>query len=119
VSTFEEYQLQGRATAPKGEFLMYARVTTYEGKVDDFAWARAVFEAQVQEKVRRLVGCSGVLLMMDPDSGESLSITLWDDDRSMIESREDAAQIRSAAASFSGATVSDVAEYEVALAEIS
>jgi hypothetical protein len=97
---------------------MFARVTTYEGKVEDFAWAKAVLKAQVQERVCHLVGCAGVLLMMDRSTGQSLSITLWNDEGSMLESRRDATHIRMAAASFSDAAVADVSEYEVTFADI-
>jgi hypothetical protein len=97
---------------------MYARVTTYRGTVEDFDWAKALLEAQLKERTRQLVGCSGVLLMIDRSSGESLSITLWDDEEAMARSRPDGQDLRQRAAWFSGATVADVAEYEVPFAEI-
>src|SRR5919202_6515944 len=97
---------------------MYARVTSFDGRPEDFRWAKDVFEAQVGEKVLQMDGCTGVLLMMDHGSGRSLSITLWDSETSVASSRADAARLRKDAASFSGSKVTDVTEYAVALVEL-
>jgi hypothetical protein len=97
---------------------MYARVTTYDGRPEDFTWAKDVFMAQVGEKVLQMDGCTGVLLMMDHSTGRSLSITLWESETSVASSRADAARLRKDAASFSGSQVTDVTEYTVALAEL-
>ena len=97
---------------------MYARVTTYQGRLEDFAWAKDVFVAQMGEKILQMSGCAGILLMIDRTSGQSLSLTLWNDESSLADSRLDASQFRVDAASFSDSIVTDVTEYEVALARV-
>lgn len=97
---------------------MYARVTTYEGTLEGFAWAKDVFEDQVKARVRQMPGNQGVFLLIDQATGRSLSITLWEDADSMATSRRHAERVRADAAFFANATVSDVSEYDVAFNEM-
>jgi heme-degrading monooxygenase HmoA len=97
---------------------VYARVTTFEGTLEGFAWAKDVFEDQVKTRVRQMPGNQGVLLLIDQSTGRSLSITLWEDADSMTTSRREAERVRTDAAFFANATVSDVSEYDIVFSEM-
>ena len=64
-------------------------------------------------------GSLGLLSLIDRDAGQSLSITLWDTEEAMVNSREAATQLRSQAATSTGSTIVNVAEYEVGFADLS
>jgi len=56
--------------------------------------------------------------MVDRSTGQSLSITLWDSEEELANSREDANRVRSQAAGTLGSKVADVTEYEVGMWEL-
>ena len=53
-------------------------------------------------------GSLGLLSLIDRDTGQSLSITLWDTEEAMVNSREAANQLRSQAATSTGSTIVNV-----------
>ena len=97
---------------------MYARVTTYEGSAEDYQRGLDKMKSDVVPQVQSMPGCKGILAMVDNTTGRSLSITLWDTEDAMASSRETANQVRAEAASATGATVTDITEYEVGVAEL-
>jgi hypothetical protein len=97
---------------------MYARVTTYEGGVEDYDQGLDKLRSDIVPQLHDVPGYKGILTMLDRSTGESLSITLWDDEDTLTRSQKDANRIRSQAADTTGSTVTDVTEYEVGVAEL-
>jgi hypothetical protein len=97
---------------------MYARVSTYEGSVGDYDRSLDKMRSDIVPQVRAMAGCKGIVSMVDRATGRSVSITLWEDERALANSRENANRVRSEAADASGSTVTDVTEYEVGVAEL-
>lgn len=97
---------------------MFARVTTYEGRSDDYDAGLDQMRSDTGPKVRATPGSAGLLSLINRDTGQSLSITLWKSDEAMVNSREAANQLRSQAATSTGSTIVDVAEYEVGFADL-
>jgi heme-degrading monooxygenase HmoA len=97
---------------------MYARVTAYEGSTEDYEAGLDTMKSELAPKVRSMPGSVGLLTMVDRNTGQSLSITLWESERAMVDSREAADQLRSQAATSSGSAVVNVTEYEVGVADL-
>ncbi len=98
---------------------MFARVSTYEGSAEDYDRGVDKMKSDIVPQVHDMPGCKGILSMVDRSTGQSLSITLWDSEDAMASTREDANRVRSEAAASSGSTITNVAEYEVGVAELS
>ncbi len=74
---------------------MYARVTEWDGvtvaEIDrDLAYAREEIVPQVQE----ISGMCGMLVLVDRKNGRSTSITLYDDEQALENSRDAATTLR-------------------------
>ncbi len=98
---------------------MYARVSTYEGSAEDYDRGLEKIRSDIVPQVNDMPGCKGILSMVDRSTGQSLSITLWDSEDAMASTREHANRARSEAAASTGSTITNVAEYEVGVAELS
>lgn len=97
---------------------MYARVSIYEGSVEDYDASVGKMEADIAPTVRAMPGSAGLLSMIDRTTGRSLSITLWESEEAMVATREAANQVRSEAASTMGSRIVEVTEYEVGVADL-
>lgn len=97
---------------------MYARVSTYEGSVEDYDAGLVKMQTDIAPQVRKMSGSAGLLSMIDRSTGRGLSITLWDSEEAMVATRESANQVRSQAASAMGSRIVDVTEYEVGVADM-
>lgn len=73
---------------------MHARVTTISGSTDRVDDAIASYRSEVLPAVTEMGG-SGAILLVDRQSGEAISLTLWPDEESMRASEERADQLRS------------------------
>ncbi len=69
--------------------------------------------------VRNIPGFSGALFLTDPQTGKALSITLWESERALRDSEEEANRLRQESAEASGETVAGVERYEVPILEVS
>ncbi|MCW2600193.1 MAG: hypothetical protein JWM02_2022 [Frankiales bacterium] len=74
---------------------MYARVTEWDGvttaEIDrDLSYARA----EVVPKVQEIPGICGILVLVDRANGRSTSITLYQDQQAMEDSRDAARTLR-------------------------
>jgi heme-degrading monooxygenase HmoA len=98
---------------------MFARVSTYEGQADDYDAGLDEVSSDLAPKVRAMPGSAGLLSLINRDTGQSLSITLWDSEEAMVNSREAANRVRSQAATSTGSTIVGVTEYEVGFADLS
>jgi heme-degrading monooxygenase HmoA len=97
---------------------MYARVSTYEGSVEEYQQGLDKMRSDILPQVQAMPGCKGILSMVDKSTGHSLSITLWDSEDALTSTRETANRVRAEAAGATGASIADVTEYEVGIAEL-
>jgi len=96
------------------EETVFARATTLRGSPDSV-------EAGVQQyrdtlsRFRQLSGNQGAFLLIDRSSGKGIGVTLWESEQAMVDSREQANQLRQQAAQEAGGQIESVEEYEVAV----
>ncbi len=96
---------------------MFARATTLqaspevaEGAVEQYREALSRFRA--------IPGNRGAFLLIDRDSSKGIGVTLWESEQAMVESREQANQLREQAARQAQGQVLSVEEYEVAVWDV-
>lgn len=94
---------------------MFARMSTLRGSADEIDEGIRHFRENVLPRARQLDGYEGAYLLVDRQSGESVSVTLWDSEEAMRASEEAADRIRGDAAQATGAEIASVKRYEVAI----
>jgi heme-degrading monooxygenase HmoA len=101
---------------------MYARVSTYQGQagLTDEVVAQMTREQEqaVMPAVRSMAGFQGVVTMYDPESGKSLSVTLWQDEASMQSSEADADTLREKSAAIAQEEIRSVERFRVEMFEM-
>jgi hypothetical protein len=110
----------------------YYDVAVYEGNVDDAKAARVSLlegspesiDAGIEKsrgetlpKVRAIEGNVGAIGLADRDNGRTSMITLWDSGDSMRASAQAADQLRQQTADMGGQKITNVASYEVTMAQ--
>lgn len=95
---------------------MHARVTTLSGPADKVDVGIENFRTSVVPFTRE--EGKGAILLVNRDSGEAVSITLWEDEQAMRASDESANALRASVADQMGAAQPTVARYEVAVFEL-
>jgi heme-degrading monooxygenase HmoA len=90
---------------------MFARVSTYEG---DAGGLREGFE-RATEPLRQVDGFERAYFLIG-DSGKAMSVTIWESRDALNASAEAASQLRADATQPSGAAITSVESYEVAIA---
>ena len=98
---------------------MFARVSTFQGSVDQTAEGIRVAREQIVPVARLQDGFRGIFILFDRESGRSLSITLWETEEDMHASEEAALRARTESAEAAGEVVVGVERYEVVLHELS
>jgi heme-degrading monooxygenase HmoA len=98
---------------------MFARVSTFQGSLDQTAESIRVAREQILPVARLQDGFKGIFILFDRESGRSLSITLWETEEDMHASEEAALRARTESAEAAGEVVVGVERYEVALQELS
>jgi hypothetical protein len=93
--------------------MMFARVSTYRPGTDSTG---APSEDTVRQ-VLDLPGCRGIYYLYGADN-KSLSISLWDDEKALSNSREAAGRIRSETSAEQHMQILEVEEFEVLTNEI-
>ncbi|MFE2285089.1 hypothetical protein ACFXDJ_13050 [Streptomyces sp. NPDC059443] len=97
---------------------MFVRLSTYQGSpVPPTGDPTANSEAIVQQ-VRDAPGFRGVYYLVDRASGKAVSLTLWEDERSMRDSEERASQIREETAHREGQRILSVERFEVGFSHL-
>jgi heme-degrading monooxygenase HmoA len=100
---------------------MYARVSTFQGPADQtdaqIDQVAGEMEATLMPKIRAMGGFKGVVSLVDPNTGKSLSVTLWDSKEAMDASEADADSLREEAADLGNEEVRGVERYRVAIFE--
>ena len=93
---------------------MHARVSFYDlagASRDD---AVRAFEA-ARNAVQQMEGNQGGMLLLNPQDGKAVTITLWDSEDALRATEQQAHQTRQQAASSAGMTITGVEAYEVAM----
>ncbi len=99
---------------------MFARVTelhgAYEPEIDkDLRY----FEDEILPRAEQIPGMSGGLVLVDRENGRALAVTLWADQDTLLQSREQASTLRELAFQQMNLTSAPVVrEYEVAIARL-
>src|SRR5262245_8296713 len=57
---------------------MYARVTTVPIQRDKISEATSIYQNDILPIISGTQGCQGAYLLVDPTSGNGMSITMWD-----------------------------------------
>ena len=96
---------------------MYARVSTLQGPADKIDAGMEKIRAEVQPEVEAISGFRGILFLADRSRGRPVSVTLWESEQAMQESRQAADRIRQKAADAESASIQAVEEYEVLVDE--
>ncbi len=92
---------------------MYARVTSGKGDADRLA---KVIREQALPAAEKMEGFKGLLTLVDRQSGEGLTITLWESEAARRKSEEEANKLRQQAAQASGTEITSVKNWEVIVA---
>lgn len=78
---------------------MHARVITVRSTRSRVEQAAALYEASVIPEARKLKGFKNAYLLVNPESGEALSVVLWETEADMLAS-EDGEYLRSQISKF-------------------
>ena len=91
---------------------MWARIGSWRGNADELErWAERS-RTEVVPGVRAEPGSTGVLLLLDRQGGQALTITLWEDEAALGASEARRAALQQGTRAVSGATV-ETSRYEV------
>jgi hypothetical protein len=94
-----------------------ARVSLLEGSPDAIDAGVDKTRGDTLPKVRAISGNVGAIGLADRDSGRTSMITLWDSPDSMRASAQEADQLRQRTADMSDQTITNVALYDVSMAQ--
>ena len=98
---------------------MYARVTELHGIGGDADRHMQHFEDDILPKAEAIPGMSGGLVLVDRDANRGMVITLWEDEGTLADSREELASLRELAFQRMNLTSPPVVrEYEVGVARL-
>ena len=96
---------------------MHARVTTFRSKPDIADGPlRPAIRQRIQSLWSDLPGIVGFIDLVDRETGEALTISIWEDRAALVASEEVARRHREGAAEDGAEQVVAVATYEVGLA---
>ena len=92
---------------------MFARTSTWSGSPEVLqSWVENA-ERRVRGFVEGLPGNTGVLFLIDRDSGTALTLTLWESEAAAAETDRFADQSRAATVAATGSTLVAEGRYEV------
>jgi heme-degrading monooxygenase HmoA len=94
---------------------MHAPVSKLEGLPEQVDELGRIAAEWLAPSLSEMEGFHGILALADRQSGKVEIMTLWESERAMHQSEEDADQLRSATARAAGGEVEDVERYEVVL----
>lgn len=98
---------------------MFARASTISGSREKADEAVSLLESQVLPQIQQLDGFSGILGLIDRETGKSLVITLWETEEALRSSDEAAGKLRAETAEQLGSTTRPAVDrYEVVLQEV-
>jgi heme-degrading monooxygenase HmoA len=94
---------------------MFARVSYFEGQVDDVDAAVSEVEKRISPQLESVPGFRGMQYLVDREAGRSIAVTFWEDEQSMRASEEEANRIRREASDLLESKTLKVERYEVAI----
>lgn len=97
---------------------MFARLSTYQGSPVPAAGDLAAQSEEIVQQVRDVPGFRGVYYLVDRASGAARTLTLWEDEASMMASEARAARIREETARREGQRVVSVEHFEVGFSHL-
>ncbi|RNL57971.1 hypothetical protein D7003_05015 [Arthrobacter oryzae] len=89
---------------------MFARVSTYKTGPETISDAPS---EDIMGRALEMPGCLGIYYLNGKEAGKDLSITLWESEEAMTESREAANKIRAEASAAEKIQIVAVEEFEV------
>ena len=95
--------------------VVHARVSTLQGPAEQVDEGIRYVRDTVMPRAAQLDGYKGAYLLIDRQSGESVSVTLWESEEALRASEEAADRLRGDAAGNLGAEIASVKRYEVVL----
>ena len=96
---------------------MYARVTIAKSEAAAEESASYIRE-KILPQARSLEGFKGILDLMDPETGDGMTVTLWEEEAAMKASEEAANAMRAGAVRDLGEAIIEVKRFEVNVLEI-
>jgi heme-degrading monooxygenase HmoA len=115
VAESEDSQTDERVGKEHTERAMHARVSKLEGLPEQVDELERFAAEWLAPSLSEMEGFHGILALADRQSGKVEMVTLWESERAMHQSEEDADQLRSATARAAGGEVAGVERYEVVL----
>jgi heme-degrading monooxygenase HmoA len=98
---------------------MFARVSTLNGPPDLLEASLGVIRQEVLPAFRERPGFKGIVSLVNPERGTSITISLWQSEADMQASDKEAQSLRAAAAEAGDDQILSVARYDVGLYEVS
>ncbi|MFD9727272.1 hypothetical protein [Streptomyces sp. NPDC059072] len=92
---------------------MFARLSTYQGSPLPAEGDLAANSQAIVEQIRDAPGFRGAYYLVDRASGKAKSLTLWDDEETMLASEDRATRLRAESAHREGQRIITVERYEV------
>jgi heme-degrading monooxygenase HmoA len=94
------------------EVVMHARVSTYQGGDPD-----KIVEGfkSVTPQLEDMDGFSHALFLVDPQTGNAMTITVWDTEEALNAGAAQASKLRQQGTQPSGASIGSVDHYQVAM----
>jgi heme-degrading monooxygenase HmoA len=96
---------------------MHARIGTWHGGGAELERWVERSSGEVLPQVRAVPGSCGVLLLLDRERGQALTVTLWESEQAMRASEERRAALQQGTTDVSGARV-ETTRYEVIAADL-
>jgi len=93
---------------------VFARIARYDVPPEELEETINAFR-EAGASLQELEGMIGGYLLVDPEEGTTISLTLWETQRLLEASQTRAASLRQRAVQAAGGSVQSVANYEVAL----
>lgn len=97
---------------------MFARVSTLNGPPDLLEASVGVIRQDVLPAFRGRPGFKGILSLVNPEQGTSITISLWQSEADMHASDKEAQSLRAAAAEAGDDQILSVGRYEVGLFDV-
>ena len=92
---------------------MHAPVTRVRGNSETMEAGIAHFRDTLLEQLERMPGFRDAVLMIRPEHGDGLAITLWDTEEALRQSEQGADALRTESASQMQASVTSVERFEI------
>lgn len=92
---------------------MYGRMTRIQGSPDAIEKGVASFEKDVSSPASQLPGFQGIVLMVNRETGEAISVSYWQDEAALKATEPVSVRMRSEVAESTGTTVTEVSTGEI------